>query len=117
MSVVTGGVTGYVCEMSSAARVKKHRERRRDDGRRRFELSMTPDEALRVRAFLESERSAQRRFEALRSDSISARGSWPNETWADYIAFAQAGLTGQEGDDPKIERDRTPDPAYMLVFD
>jgi hypothetical protein len=115
--------------MSRAARVKRHRERRTADGRRRFEFALTEREAKKVREYIERER----RVEATIAERWPNRPAtpdeiaidprlgreWPDETWADYIAFAQAGWEGLEHgvDDPVFERDRSPDPAYSLDLD
>jgi hypothetical protein len=110
--------------MSSAARVKKHRERRQADGRRRYEFVLTPREADGVRAFIARERqAAELRWPARPATpeeiALDPRLAleWPNGTWADYIAFAQAGVSPDDPDDPIIERDRTPDRAYEIDWD
>lgn len=115
--------------MSSATRVRRHRERRTAEGRRRYEFVLTPDEAARTRAFIAREREAdaarRNRWpcrpatpEEIALDPRLAQ-SWPDETWADYIAFARAGWKGLDPamEDPVIERDRTPSPVYEMDFD
>lgn len=115
--------------MSGAERVQRHRERRLANGRRRYEFALTPSEAERVRNFIgrerevEAERLSHWPHRPATPDEIAIdprlAKSWPMETWADYIAFAQAGWEGldREMEDPVIERDRTPSRVYEMDFD
>lgn len=111
--------------MSSAARVQRHRKQRSAEGLRRYEFVLTSVEADRVREFLKRERvraTFARSTESPTPEQVAidprlGQGPWPNETWSDYIAFAQAGVSRGDPDDAVIERDRTPSPVYQMDWD
>lgn len=107
--------------MSSARRVRRYREQHEAAGRKRYEYFATPQEAELVREFIGLVTASDAERVRMRILLDSARNApepvWPNDTWADYIAFAQRGMTGEEPDDPVFERSREPDRAYFLDFD
>jgi len=104
--------------MSSAERVRKHREQRRAAGRDRFEVRGDHADRELIRRLaveMADRRELRSRVERL-LDGDDAKQK-PINTWAEFRAAFQEAL-GPEADDFRWpERDRTPDRDVVIDWD